>query len=405
MTFGNSRRHGGVLPGVVMSVLAFAGGAAVTFLLYPRLAALIGSRPEETAGDRQPAEPTRIQALGRVLPRDGKFVGLVGPPGERVGEYLNAALDKAGAAVKQGDELVRLSGHKLAAAQVGQLEKQIKRAEKTHKAAIDAANAQVSLAQTQVNEYSNALNDKDSPQNMLQRQTVAALQKKIAFAEREVRRLQQGGVPAQQIAQQRFQLSAARNELAATRLQQQEAENRLRSKLDVARQESVVAQKNLARLEAEDPVATLEDQLETAKLKLAELTLKAPIAGVTLEKNLATGEAIGREPILVIADTDTMMVRAEVYETQLPWLRKWGEGTKVEITSPVFERAGAPKVTGTVKRIGRQIGRNEVFPVNPAEDLDRRVAEAWVVIDPEFHDLAAKYLRLQVTVTIPNPGG
>ena len=50
--------------------------------------------------------------------------------------------------------------------------------------------------------------------------------------------------------------------------------------------------------------------------------------------------------------------------------------------------------------IARMIARNQVLPVGPREDSDRRVVEVTAHLDAESSAIAARFVGLQVTVTM-----
>jgi HlyD family secretion protein len=70
-----------------------------------------------------------------------------------------------------------------------------------------------------------------------------------------------------------------------------------------------------------------------------------------------------------------------------------------EATNPALPKP----LKGAVKSdedISRMIARNQVFAVGPREDADRRVVEVVAHLDAESSAVAARFVGLQVTVTL-----
>jgi HlyD family secretion protein len=116
-----------------------------------------------------------------------------------------------------------------------------------------------------------------------------------------------------------------------------------------------------------------------------------------LKISAVPGEATGpTQPILQLADTATMTVVAEVYETDVKQLRARCQAGRVR--ARVASRALPQELTGIVvpERIGTVISRNTVLDVDPTADADRRVFEVPVTLDQPA--VAAQYVNLQVQV-------
>ena len=99
-----------------------------------------------------------------------------------------------------------------------------------------------------------------------------------------------------------------------------------------------------------------------------------------------------------LAQTDQMMVVAEVYETDI---RKVSLGQSVQITS---EYGGvATELSGTVDQIGLQIGKanfGESQQANPTQDVNARVVTVKVRLDDEASAQVAALTGMQVRVAI-----
>ncbi len=205
------------------------------------------------------------------------------------------------------------------------------------------------------------------------------------------------------------------------------------SELDFARRDYVTAQADLAGTlaEKEETGRTLRAQLAEERSRLAELTqvkpediaiataqldqaqiqvsqrqadlddvlVRSPVAGQILKINTQVGEQVNtQQGIVELAQTDQMMVVAEVYETDI---RKVSLGQSVQITS---EYGGvATELSGTVDQIGLQIGKanfGESQQANPTQDVNARVVTVKVRLDDEASAQVAALTGMQVRVAI-----
>ena len=102
-----------------------------------------------------------------------------------------------------------------------------------------------------------------------------------------------------------------------------------------------------------------------------------------------------------IANLNEMTVVAEVYESDVERIAEWVK--KGSIPAEVVNSALPRALKGSVRSdsdIARMIARNQVLPVGPREDSDRRVVEVTAHLDAESSAVAARFVGLQVTVTL-----
>nr|MDJ0649963.1 HlyD family efflux transporter periplasmic adaptor subunit [Xenococcaceae cyanobacterium MO_188.B19] len=129
-----------------------------------------------------------------------------------------------------------------------------------------------------------------------------------------------------------------------------------------------------------------------ADLELAYV--KSPIEGQILEINTWSGELVNKtEGIVEVGNTENMYVVAEVYETDIARI---SIGQRAIITSGGI----MPKLTGTVDDIGWQIGTKDVLSTDPVADVDARVVEVKIRLNPEDSQKVASLTNLQVNVII-----
>ena len=185
---------------------------------------------------------------------------------------------------------------------------------------------------------------------------IREIQAKIAAQQEVVKRFEAGTRP-QEIEQARAEVAAARAQVKNTmksyeRIRQtseagatsQQALDNIRAQLDVDQAQLTVKEKalNLAlegpRKEdvaaAKNNLETLKASLSLLKIRLADMTLTSPSAGVIQNRILEPGEmASANRPVVTMALTDPKWVRAYVPE---PDLGRINLGMKAEILSDSF---------------------------------------------------------------------
>lgn len=146
----------------------------------------------------------------------------------------------------------------------------------------------------------------------------------------------------------------------------------------------------LQRADAE--VTAADERVRNVTERLSKCFVKAPISCTVLKTFMKPGETFSTftpQPILSLADTSRMRVRAEVDEHDLGRIRV---GQQVIIRSEAFN---GKTLTGRVNRIGSQMGRKKVRTGDPAEKSDRDVLEVFIDLDGASEGLV---VDLRVTV-------
>ncbi|MEM8614545.1 MAG: HlyD family efflux transporter periplasmic adaptor subunit [Cyanobacteria bacterium P01_H01_bin.105] len=201
------------------------------------------------------------------------------------------------------------------------------------------------------------------------------------------------------VAQRDYETAQA--DLALTMAEKEETSRTLRAQIIEAQSQLV----ELTQVKPED-VAIATAQLDQAKIQVAQrqadlddVLVRSPVAGQILKINTQVGEQVNtQEGIVELAQTDQMMVVAEVYETDI---RRVKQGQPVQITS---EYGGvATELSGTVEQIGLQIGKanfGESQQANPIQDVNARVVMVKVRLDTEASDQVAALTGMQVRVVI-----
>jgi HlyD family secretion protein len=154
----------------------------------------------------------------------------------------------------------------------------------------------------------------------------------------------------------------------------------------VGRKEDVViAERSMA-------VALAEQEQAAAALEIQ--VVRAPLAGEILEIHSYSGERVGENGLLDLGDTANMMIRAEVYETDIARVHVGDRAT-------VRTQMDGPSTGGKVVEIERQVAASTIYPLNSTDYADRRVII--VHIRPDSSAALEGHNNAQVTVTISAP--
>lgn len=130
--------------------------------------------------------------------------------------------------------------------------------------------------------------------------------------------------------------------------------------------------------QADADVRSAEERVHALEQTLAKTFVRAPIDGTVLRTLLEPGESFSTlvpRPILSMADTSRLRVRAEVDERDVA---RVAVGQRVLVRGDGWEDAGVP---GVVARLGAEMGRRTARSGDPAEKSDRDVLEVLVDLD------------------------
>jgi HlyD family secretion protein len=155
----------------------------------------------------------------------------------------------------------------------------------------------------------------------------------------------------------------------------------------------------LARADSE--VGLAAEQARTAKARLDKCTVKAPLSGTVLRTFLKARESVSTvfpQPIISLADTSQMRVRAEVDERDVG---------RVHLGQSVIVLADAypdKKFAGRVSRVSAVMGRKKVRTGDPAEKSDRDVLEVFIDLHEKEGFLIVGLTCLAVVTGIASAG-
>lgn len=149
-------------------------------------------------------------------------------------------------------------------------------------------------------------------------------------------------------------------------------------------------------LQAEAKVVQAIAALKETETQLDLTYIKAPMDGQIIDIKAYPGENIDlTQGIVELGNTEKMMVVAEVYESDISKVELNQEVTIIS-ENGAFDR----DIKGKVIDIGRQIGKKDVLDTDPASDVDARVVEVKIAVNPEDSSLISNLTYSKVLVKI-----
>jgi HlyD family secretion protein len=339
--------------------LALIGGAVAAYLaLFP-----ITGQPKADIPVIA-AAPARVTALGEVLPVTN-LVTVAAPTGQDAGRIAEIKIAEA-QTVTAGETLAVLDTEPLLRAELAQATAN----EAVKRAALASRTADLSATEAQLAAQVDQLK--------------VALEKAQSDLDRRTTLRDSGLYQDTALIDLRLDVQSATFNLRNTEIQLDR--NRARSPDGVRLDE--------ASARAELDAATAARQ--NAEARYAKALVKAPISGRVIALFGRVGEQIDSDGFAQIGDTTQMMVRAEVYESDITGIFL---DQKVEVTS----RAIGAVLTGKVDRMGVRISEQSILSTDPAAIVDARVIEVWILLD-ETSSVATQDLSgLQVLASFAPP--
>lgn len=340
-------------------------GVVFSAILYKRFFSSAAITRAEAANTSN-----NVAALGRVEP----YSEIINLGAGSSPDRLDVLFVQRGDLVKKNDVLGRLAGYEEQKAQRDMIAAQLDEAKTRLAAAIELDHARIQAAQIHQQQVIEVM-----PQRVAaQEATIASLQAKLnndqEVLDSQQQLLSRGSASKRTaddqnslVLQGRANLQSAIARLAE--LKQQFEVDKIDADVQIK-----TAQAQLARNQAEIPIASLERQIALADARIKRMTLFAPIDGRILNILVKLGENVGTGPILVMGDTSRMRAVAEVYETDISRVR-------LGQTATISSRALPKPITGKVGRIGEIIFKNDVLNVDPAARADARIVQVWIDLD------------------------
>jgi HlyD family secretion protein len=411
---------------IALSLIGVALVGTTTIYSVNRSAA----KPETTEIKPQPIKA--VTALGRIEPQ-GKLIQLAPTP-ELGGAKIARLLVKEGDRVTEGQIVALLDNHQRSktAVEVARQEVEVARAD----LAIVKAGAKQGDIQAQVAnvnqvraELTGKITSDRAEISRLEAQlateraekqaAVDRLNAELRNAESELQRYRQlageGVISDSELDTRTLAVDTARNavleaqasyDLTARTLKQQIEQARAvaQQNRDTLQEQIVEAQSTLDSVGEVREVDVIKAQtgvdraiaaLRQAEADLEVTSVKAPTDGQIIKINAYPGEVVGDEGIVEFANTSKMMVVAEVYESDIGRVQI-GQTATISSETGAFEG----EITGRVGQIGLKIGKQDVLDTDPAADVDSRVVEVEIHLDPQNSDRVSHLTNSKAIVKI-----
>ncbi|MBD2410072.1 HlyD family secretion protein [Nostoc calcicola FACHB-389] len=235
----------------------------------------------------------------------------------------------------------------------------------------------------------------------VQKTVIARQQVELRKAENDYQRYQvlsqEGAVSAADTETKRLQVEIEQQKLqeATANLSEQISTGSERVKESQATLQSVKHVKPTDILVAKAELNESLSQLRKAKVDMESTYVQAPVAGQILSVNAKVGEVIGSGGIVDIGQTQQMYVMAEVYESDIQYI-------KVNQPAIIVSEYGGftGEIKGIVDRIGLQIDKPGIVNDDPSARADVRIVKVKIRLHPNDSDRVKTLNKLQVRASI-----
>ena len=378
-----------VVFGVIVVALA-VNGAAWQYVARFRQ----GAAPTQSALSQ--VTPTGVSALGYLQP-EGEVINLSAPmtpngAGSRVEQLLVEERDW----VEPGDTIAVLDNFESLQAAVQQAEKRVEVAQA--KLANVQAGAKTGELEAQSATIAQLQADLQGQLNA-QEQQLSRLQAELNHAQTEYGRYQDlfqaGAISASQLDSQRLSMMTAQEQWNEARSQRDRIKTTLQEQINAA-QATLRQMAEVRPTEVQAAQAELESAIADVAKAKADLNLtylQAPTAGQILEIYTRPGEVVNQRGVVALGQTQQMMVVAEVYELDVGRVEV---GQRATITADAF----SGNLQGEVVQVGVQINSQDVLSTDPVANVDQRIVEVKIRLNPSDSQRVAAFTNLQVSVVI-----
>jgi len=357
---------------------------------------VLSKSPSETAQhapDRWQWQPT-VHAQGSLLPAQG-VLRLTSAPGNRIEQVLVRPEQQ----VKAGEQLIRLASDRAREQELQLLDERIAEAQQLWE--LEVAEADETVAQAQRAVQQAELNQRHAAQQV---EFVRQSQQTVELARRPLQRLEQAAqdpatrtlISAVELDRQRLAVEQADQQWQQSNLLAQQAQEAAEIAVEAASRQLDAAQQMRTRLEPAKSLDVLRQQRVLLETQQEIAQIVAPIDGTVLRVEAKLGDSVGQLPLVEMADLTAIHCMAEVHEADAP---------RVEVgqTASLQSAALQQPLTGRVVRIDSVVGRPELRSPNPLAPVDFRAVGVTIELDAESAARAARWIQLQVEVTIHTP--
>ena len=364
-------------------------GTFGTFTLWRSLSPSSQAQPTENAAPKAKT----VKALGYLEPQ-GKVIKLAAPSSSSGGNSrVEKLLVKQGDTVKAGQVVAILDSRDRLEASLAEAEEQVK---------VALSNLEVvksGVKRGEINSQQAAIARIAAQREgdiQAQQATIARLQMEVQNAQTESQRYEmlytEGATNASLRDSKRLALAVAQRNL-------QEAQAVINRIQTTRSPELNEAQSTLDRISEVRTVDIFASQaqvdraiasVQQAKAQLDLAYVRTPQAGVVLEVNTRAGELVSSNGIVEIGQTNKMLAVLEVFEGDIVKVEK---GKMVKLFGDSLPKA----LTGEVIEIGKRVQRQNVVNSDTSANIDARIVEVRVKLDPDSASQVRSLTNLQVT--------
>lgn len=364
-------------------------GTFGTFTLWRSLSPSSQTQPTENAAPKAKT----VTALGYLEPQ-GKVIKLAAPSSSSSGNSrIEKLLVKQGDTVKAGQVVAILDSRDRLEASLAEAEEQVKVALSNLEVVKSGAKrGEINSQQAAIARIA-AQREGDI---QAQQATIARLQMEVQNAQTESQRYEmlytEGATNASLRDSKRLALAVAQRNL-------QEAQAVINRIQTTRSPELNEAQSTLDRISEVRTVDIFASQaqvdraiasVQQAKAQLDLAYVRTPQAGVVLEVNTRAGELVSSNGIVEIGQTNQMLAVLEVFEGDIVKVEK---GKMVKLFGDSLPKA----LTGEVIEIGKRVQRQNVVNSDTSANIDARIVEVRVKLDPDSVSQVRSLTNLQVT--------
>ncbi len=377
---------------VVISIVTFFLASGISIYIVKRLQNSANEEPQTPA--TQLLKLTTVTALGWIEPK-GKVIKLSATTSTE-GNRVEQLLVQEGDTVKAGQVIAILDSRDRLATALKEAQEQVKVEQANLKRIQAGAQRGEIVAQQATVARLEAQRQGDIDTQVA---TVDRLQAEVRNATSENQRYQalykEGAISTSQWDSKRLKLETsqkslqeAQAQLNGTQLTTQQQIEEAKAKLDqivnVPKEDVEVARAEVNRAMA---------SLDRAKANLQQAYVKSSQDGQVFQIHVRPGELISNNGIVDIGQTSQMYVIAEVYESDI---NKVYPGQQVQIVGDFLPI----ELQGTVERKSLQVRRQNVINTDPLSNIDNRVVEVHIRLEPSSSLKAANLTNMQVRAVI-----
>lgn len=348
------------------------------------------AQPAPTDWRRQPT----VHAQGSLIPAQG-VLRLTSTPGNRIEQVLV----KPEQPVKAGEQLVRLASDRARDEELRLLDERIAEAQQLWE--LEVAEADETVAQAQRAVQQAELARRHAAQQL---EFVRQAEQAVELARRPLQRLEQASqdpatrtlISAVELDRQRLAVEQAEQQWRQSNLAAQQAQEAAEIAVESAQRQLAAAQQLRAQLEPAKSLDVLRQQRVLLETQQEIARIVAPIDGTVLRVEAKPGDSVGQLPLVEMADLTVIHCLAEVHEADVPRVQI---GQAASLQSAALQTP----LTGRVVQIDSVVGRPQLRSPNPLAPVDFRAVGVTIELDRESAARAARWIQLQVDVTIQTP--